>query len=118
MTRQIIITRLVCEPATRAHSSIPVVPIQISALHRFGQVFRRNRFGMIEIGNRPGNAQHPIVGAGREIHATDRHFQSPLAGFIERAKSPDLRRRDLRVIEATFTLDFACRLDSLTNLGG
>ena len=41
--------------------SSPVIPIQVPALHRFRQMFRRHTFGMIQICNRPRHAQHPVM---------------------------------------------------------
>ena len=41
--------------------SAPVIPIQVPALHRFRQMFRRHTFGMIQICNRPRHAQHPVM---------------------------------------------------------
>ena len=37
-----------------------------------------------QVGDRPGDLQDPVVGAGGEAHPSHRHLERPLAGFVER----------------------------------
>lgn len=97
---------------------IPIIPIQIAELYRFGQMFGDHHFGMIQIGDSSGYAQHAIVSARGEIHSTDRHFERPLSTIVERANRPELRRRDLRVVESSLALRLASLFHSFPYLGG
>ena len=67
-------------------ASIPVIPIQISALHRLGKMLGRDMVRMIQICNGSGNAQQTIMCPGGEIHPTNSHLECALTALIQRAQ--------------------------------
>jgi hypothetical protein len=73
---------------------------------------------MIEISDDPGDAQHAIMSARREIHAANGYFERAFAAIIERAKQAELRGQNSRVIETRTPLRFSCRLHPLATLSG
>ena len=65
--------------------SIPVVTVQAAVLHRFCDMLRAYRGGVVEIGDRARNAQNAVVRAGGKAHAAYRHFKRSFAGIVQSA---------------------------------
>ena len=56
------------------------------------------RFAVVEVGDRAGDAQNFVVGAGREAQLGHRGLQKVLAFVVELAMNPDLPRGHLAVV--------------------
>lgn len=74
--------------------------------------------GFVEIRHSSGNAQHPVMSAGREIHPAHSHLKRSFAAFIESAKNSQLRRGNLRVVKSPAELSLTGRFHSLSDLRG
>ena len=51
----------------KRHLSIPVAAIKFAERGCLRHVFRSDRLRPVKVGNRAGNLQHAVVGAGREV---------------------------------------------------
>jgi len=103
---------------SEAAASAPVIPIQAPVLHGLGNVLRRNRIGAAEVGDRAGDLENTVVGAGREAHSPDSHLERPLARLVERAQFPKLSVRDVSVVEPSPLLALASRCHTVAHLVG
>ncbi len=56
-----------------AASALENLPIKIPILNRFGNVFVADRLGVIQICERPRNAQHFVVGPRAEAEASTQY---------------------------------------------
>ncbi len=95
--------------------SVPVIPVEISELDRFGQMLGGDMLDPVEVGDRSGDAQHAIMGAGGKVHPANGHLESSFAALIKSTQGSQLGRRDLRVIEASQTLSIARGFNALPN---
>jgi hypothetical protein len=81
-------------------------------------VFGGNGFRGTEIGDGAGDLENPVVRAGAEAHASDRHFESAFAGFVEGAQFAQLARGDAGVVETAPLLDGARALHTVAHFRG
>lgn len=66
--------------------SIPIIPVEVPELDSLGKVLGGDTRRGIQIGDGACDAQQTVVGAGREIHAANRHLERALAGVVQSAK--------------------------------
>src|SRR5258707_7592190 len=57
----------------------PIRPVQRAVLNRFAEVLWLNRFGGVQIGNRPGNLQNSVMCPRRKSQLGHRAFPKLLA---------------------------------------
>src|SRR5260221_9505848 len=78
-------------------ASGPIRPVQRAVLNRFSEVLWLNRFGGVQIGNRPGDFQDAVMCPRRKPQLGHRVFQKLLAFGGNRAMFANQLWRHLRV---------------------
>jgi hypothetical protein len=98
--------KLIRSPSNKAaevNGGIPKVKIsgsltiQTPGLNRFGQLLLTDVFGSVQVGNRAGDFEDVVVGAGGEAETVGDKFKEAVAGSIEFAVLADMARCHLGV---------------------
>src|SRR5882724_3653936 len=72
-------------------------PVEGAVLDRLAHVERLDRFALAEVGDRPRELEHPVVGAGREPETGDGIAEEIFDRLLDLAPPSEIPRSHVRV---------------------